>query len=334
MGNQEISSVGGHGIPLVSRGLMLALAVGLAFGQGIPAGAARTPSDPRPAAVPDRLSFDVASVKPDNSAEDPDSNFPLGAGDVYTPNGGFFSATNFPLVTYIAFAYKLRVDQTSYLLSGLPEWTSNERFDIQARCGGNPSKDEMRLMMRSLLADRFKLVVQHETRQLPVLEVVLAKPIKTGPQLQPHSNDWPCPSRLPSPSTAGRSPTQPPARAFPGGLPPLCKGIFQLPSSAPGLFHVGARNVTVQFIADYFSGVSSCGRQFLDRTGLGGNVDFNLEWKREYDGPAPPGVKSPPDMPGPTFQAALREQLGLRLQAQKAPIDVIVIDHVEHPSGN
>jgi uncharacterized protein (TIGR03435 family) len=92
--------------------------------------------------------------------------------------------------------------------------------------------------------------------------------------------------------------------------------------------------VTVQFIADYFSGVSGFGRPFLDRTGLGGDVDFNLEWKREYDGPPPPGVKSQADMAGPAFQAALREQLGLRLQAQKAPIDVIVIDHVERPSGN
>jgi hypothetical protein len=190
MGNQEISSVGGRGIPIVSRGIMFAFAIGLAFGQGRPAEAARTPSDPSPAGAPDRLSFDVASVKPDNSTEDPDSNFPLGAGDVYTPNGGFFSATNFPLVAYIAFAYKLRVDQTSYLLPELPAWTGTERFDIQARCEGNPSKDEMRLMMRSMLADRFKLVVHHETRQLPVLEVVLAKPGKTGPQLQPHSNDW------------------------------------------------------------------------------------------------------------------------------------------------
>ena len=270
---------------------MLAFAIGFAFSQGRPAESGRTPPDPRSAAVPDQSAFDVASVKPDNSAEDSDSNFPLGAGDVYTPNGGFFSAKNFPLVTYIAFAYKLRVDQTSFLLPELPKWASTERFDIQARSGGNPSKDEMRLMMRSLLADRFKLVVHHETRQLPVLEVVLAKPGKTGPQLQPHSNDWPCPSHIPPPSAAGQSPTQPSSHAFPGGLPPLCKGIFQLPSSAPGLFHVGARNVTVQFIADYFSGVSSFGRPFLDRTGLGETVDFSLEWKREYDSLPPPGVK-------------------------------------------
>ncbi len=311
-----------HVIPVVSCGAMLAFAVALAFGQGRPAGSG-----------PDQIAFDVASVKPDISAEDPESNFPLGAGDVYTPNGGFFSSKNFSLVTYIAFAFKLRVDQTPYLLPGLPEWASNERFDIQARSGGNPSKDEMRLMMRSLLADRFKLVVHHETRQLPVLEVVLTKPGKTGPQLQPHSNDWPCPSRIPPPSAAGQS-TQASAHPFPGGLPPLCKGIFELPWSAPGLFHVGARDVTVQFIANYFSGVSGFGRPFLDRTGLSGTFDFSLEWKRENDRPLAPGVQARPNVAGPTFQTALREQLGLRLQVQKAPIDVIVVDHVEHPSGN
>jgi uncharacterized protein (TIGR03435 family) len=297
-----------------TRPLLLAFVIGFAFGQG------------RPAVVPDQSAFDVASVKPNTSAEESDSNFPLGSGDVYTPNGGLFSARSFPLVAYIAFAYKLRVDQTSYLLPGLPKWANSERLDIQARSRGNPSKNEMRLMMRSLLADRFKLVVRHETRELPVLGVILAKPGTTGPQLQPHSNDWPCPNRLPAP--------QPPAHPFPGGLPPLCKGIFQLPSSAAGLWHIGARNVTVQFIADYFSGVSGLDHPFLDRTGLSGTFDFNLEWKPESNGPFPPGAPSQPDVPGSTLQAALREQLGLRLQAQKAPTDLIVIDHLEHPSGN
>jgi uncharacterized protein (TIGR03435 family) len=212
------------------------------------------------------------------------------------------------------------------LLPGLPKWANSERFDIQARSQGNPSKDEMRLMMRALLADRFKLVAHHETRQVPVLGVVLAKPGTTRAQLQPHSTDWPCPSHLPPP--------QPPAHPFPGGLPPLCKGIFELPASAAGLTHVGARDVTIQFIANYFSGASGLGHPFLDQTGLSGTFDFNLEWKREYDGPPPPGVISFPDAPGPTLQAAFREQLGLGLQAQKAPTDLIVIDHLERPSGN
>src|SRR5580692_5770822 len=89
----------------------------------------------------------------------PYSNFPLGPGDVYVQNGGLFSANNLPLVTYIFFAYKFIGNQAQYLLPQLPEWTKSEQFDIQARAAGNPGKDQMRLMMRALLADRFKLAV-------------------------------------------------------------------------------------------------------------------------------------------------------------------------------
>jgi hypothetical protein len=84
--------------------------------------------------------FEVASVKPSKSNDPPYSNFPLGPGDVYVPNGGLFSAKNFPLVTYIFFAYKIIGNQGQYLLPQLPDWTKREQFDIQARalgCGRN-----------------------------------------------------------------------------------------------------------------------------------------------------------------------------------------------------
>lgn len=84
---------------------------------------------------------------------------------------------------------------------------TTDRFDIQARAEGNPGKDQMRLMMRSLLADRFKLAIHHETRQVPAFAIVLVKPGKTGPQLQLHPNDAPCPttsSAQDSPQTAAQ----------------------------------------------------------------------------------------------------------------------------------
>ena len=127
------------------------------------------------------LSFDVASVKANKSDAQPNSNFPLGPGDVYSPNGGYFSATNFPLVTYIVFAYKIAGNQMQTLVPQLPGWVTTEKFDIQARVQGNPGKDEMRMMMRTLLAERFKLAVRMETRQAPVLAWVLLKPGTNGP---------------------------------------------------------------------------------------------------------------------------------------------------------
>src|SRR5579863_1320465 len=97
-----------------------------------------------------RLEFDVASVKLNRSNGPSRSLFPLGPGDVYVPNGGFFNATGYNLFSYILFAYKMKGNDTQFLVPQLPEWAFNDRFDIQARAAGNPSKDDMRLMMQSL----------------------------------------------------------------------------------------------------------------------------------------------------------------------------------------
>jgi len=139
-----------------------------------------------------QMAFEVASIKQNKSDAPPYSNFPLNAGGMYVPNGGLFSATNLPLVTYIFFAYNVVGNKAQFLAPQLPGCVMTERFDIQARAEGNPTKDEMRQMMRSLLADRFKLAMHTERREVPVLAFVLAKPEKTGPQLQPHAVTTPC----------------------------------------------------------------------------------------------------------------------------------------------
>src|SRR5581483_5153075 len=91
------------------------------------------------------LSFDVASVKPNKSNNPAQANIPIGPGDVYTPTGGYFNASNFPLITYIFFAYKLKGNQGQYLLDQAPDWVRSERFDIQGRAAGNPTKDDIRM---------------------------------------------------------------------------------------------------------------------------------------------------------------------------------------------
>jgi uncharacterized protein (TIGR03435 family) len=91
----------------------------------------------------------------------------MGPGNAYTPNGGHFTARNVLLVTYIAFAYKVVGEQAQSLLSSLPGWASSEKFDIIARTDGDPAKDtkdQMRLMMRSLLAECFGMVARYERR--------------------------------------------------------------------------------------------------------------------------------------------------------------------------
>ena len=295
---------------------------GPAFGQ--PAGQA--PAVRSLKAAGDKLEFDVASIKPNKSLDEPRSNFPLGPGDVYITNGGYFSATNQPLIVYISFAYKIAARQIEALQYQLPGWVTADGFDIQARASGNPTKDQMRLMMQSLLADRFNLAVHNETRQVRVYGLLLLKSGKTGPQLQPHPGGESCSTTPPSASDETTSPTV-------GGIfPTLCGGILNMPPSSPGRWRIGARNVGRGVIATALE--FPLGLPVLDRTGLRGNFDFALEWTPQPDDPLQPNSDFLPDPSGPSLLQALKEQLGLKLESQRGPAEVMVVDHFEHPSEN
>lgn len=152
------------------------------------------PPSPQLAAT-DRLEFDVASVRPNRSSNRPTTNFPIGPGDVYVPNGGVFSDINLPLIDYILFAYKITANHVPALTHQLPGWVTTDRFDIHAKTSKHDAtKDEMRRMMRSLLEDRFQLAIHSETQQVPVFGLVLARPRTTGPKLKVHPVDSVCPT--------------------------------------------------------------------------------------------------------------------------------------------
>ena len=280
-----------------------------------------------------KIEFDVASVKQNKSDDPANSNVALGPGNYYSPTGGLFSATNIPLYAYIIFAYKATANQTLDLHTQVPEWVLSDRFDIQARVNGSPTKDQMRLMMQALLADRFKLAIHNETRQLPVFALVLSKPGKTGLQLQIHSNDIPCSTDplLPPPSGSASAPSATVA----GGFPTLCGGIQPMQPSAPGRVRMGGRNVTMGLIASTLAVMpDGPDRPVLDQTGLSGTFDFTLECVRQPTGASPPGVDAQADASAPTFLEALKEQLGLKLESQTGPVDILVLDYVEEPSAN
>ncbi len=156
--------------------------------------------------------FDVVSVKQNNSDTPSTANFPLGPGDVYVTNGGYFTASGFPLATYIYFAYKIMGNDMQAVAQQLPGWVLSDRFDIQARTDGDPAKDkkdQMRLMMRALLADRFKLVSHYETRQVSVFGLGPAKAGKIGPTLQAHPSDAACTTVLSPTGGPAVAPTDP-----------------------------------------------------------------------------------------------------------------------------
>jgi uncharacterized protein (TIGR03435 family) len=275
----------------------------------------------------DRPSFAVASVKENESDRPGGMNVPL-LGDIYTPTDGIFSGIHIPLITYIYFAYNFTGNQMQLLVPRLPGWVISDHFDIEARADGNPTKAQMRLMMQSLLADRFKLAVHYETQQLPVLAAVLSKPGKTGPQLHPHSEDVACSTIPPPPPTPG-SPQS--STTITNGLPIVCGGIVAMPESAPGRMRVGGRNVPIGMIISTLAQMGGFDRSVIDQTTLTGNFDFSIEWTPQRRNP---DADPQNDDSGSQLMQALNEQLGLKLESKKGPVEVFILDHIEKPSPN
>ena len=281
----------------------------------------------------ERLEFDVSSIRQNKSDATPYSNFPISSGTMYGPTGGIFSSTNRPLVDYIVFAYKMTVSQRQDLMSQLPTWALSDGFDIQAKSENHdPTKDQMRLMMQSLLADRFKLVVHTETRRVSVFALVLARPGMTGPQLKPHAADKSCFTA--DPAVPAPDPASAPAIKLLGVWPMSCGGVNrQMSSVSPALIRAGGRNLSMQSLADSMNGLGNVNRPVVDQTGLTGNFDFVLEFAPETAIGENIG-EFQFDPGGPAFEEALKEQLGLKLDSQKGTVDDIHVDHVERPTEN
>jgi len=281
------------------------------------------------------MDFDVASVKLVDSPGRPTTNVPF-LGDAYAPTGGLFSARNTPLSVYMRFAFKdvKLAYQKGPDLAGAPDWVRTQPYDIEARAQGNPTKDQMRLMVLSLLADRFKLAVHYEKRPLPVYALVLSKAGKAGPQIKP--DDEPCSTTPNEIRTLNTAPGLPPPAERPATAPQIpCGVLIPTPASGPGLFHVAGRRVTLAFLAEMASSpITGIDRPIIDRTGLAGTYDISFEFAPRLNGPPPPGFTPARDDSGPTFTEALQDQLGLKLTPQTGPVDVLVIDHVEKPSAN
>lgn len=275
-----------------------------------------------------KMAFDVVSVRQNKSDTPPSSNVPLDPGTAYPPNGGLLSVTNTPLISYIAFAYKLNLYQMRALDQQLPKWASSAKYDVQARTSDKVTKDQMRLMMQSMLADRFHLTMHRESKDMRVYGLVLVKAGKTGPALQPHP--------------AGEACTPPPLQGHIcstctlvgstssriSGDPRPCGGLGKFPSANPGEGKVGGRALTMQFIANSLAGIGRLDRPVKDETGLSGLYDFMIEFAPTVYAPPQPGT-APPEQSGPTFIEALRSQLGLDLKSQVQPSTVLVLDHID-----
>ncbi|HEX4002139.1 MAG TPA: M56 family metallopeptidase [Candidatus Acidoferrales bacterium] len=219
-------------------------------------------------------------------------------GKAFLVRGTEFSTLNTTLSDMIAFAYDVQQKQ----IVGGPNWISSDKFDIQAKpdTPGSPNTQQVRTMLEKLLADRFQLKFHRDTKDMSAYVLTVAK---NGPKLAKSQGD-------------------------PNGLP----GLF---FSQLGVLHVV--NATM---AD-FAGVMQTAvfdRPVVDQTSLQGRWDFVLKWTPDESQFSGMGVKVPPpsdaaDAPPPLF-TAIQEQIGLKLEAGKAPVPVLVLDHVEQPSAN
>lgn len=288
--------------------------------------------------------FDVISIRPDPNDDDPPSvNVPYGPEDTYTNTGGVFRATNWPVVRLISFAYKTTTGQRDAFRASLPDWADKDGFSIEARSDNqNATKDQMRLMVRSMLAERFHLKVHYESRIVPVFAVELIKPGELGPQLRPHPADDSCSgehaavaprpaapadgAEAPAPAAPARERSYP---VLPGGFPLRCGTYVNMPPTQPYLRHEGGRNLTMTQIVSTFTGMGNLGRPAVDQTGLTGTFDWVMEFLDEREGHTPP-----PDAEGLHFQQALAKQNGLKLVPSRQPVELLLVDHLEHPSSN
>lgn len=281
----------------------------------------------------EKLEFEVASVKLNKSGtKDFYANFPLGPGDVYFPNGGSFVATNFPLIVYINFAYRITSNQAPALRKHLPDWVLTEHYDITAKTEKHDAtKNDMRAMMRSLLAERFHLQIHSEDEEQAVYGLTLVKPQTPGPRLQPHPHGEPCAH---APEEVDHSKPRPALYVGQSVYPELCGGVLGDDGKTPGTLALAARDVSMSLIASTIVGPGGIDRAVVDRTGLPGTWDFLLEFAPERRPEPGDSASQPLDSAGPGIEQALKEQLGLKLVPEKAPVQVWVVDHIEHASEN
>lgn len=265
---------------------------------------------------PGSPSFEVASVKPHGSVDQTSSS-------VVQP-GGRYTATNATLRMLMRTAYGAHDDQ----IVGGPNWTTSERFDIVGKAEGNrPTstfRDQARLMLRQLLADRFKLALHHEIRDISIYALVIARRDgKLGPQLRP-SNAADC--------TATKAPN-PAASSAPN---PNTPGVIQFDSLSCGAGfsrqgHLAARTTIFSTLVTGLSNWTD--RVVFDHTALAGTFDWDLQWMPEpLTAELPNAASDRPSDAGISLFTALQEQLGLKLESTKGPVDVLVIDHVEQPT--
>lgn len=284
-----------------------------------PDGGLGVSSAPAPASSASQKTFEVASIRPGRKFFFKGGDFLDPVNKEAPPKGGLFS-WNVPVGYMVFFAYDIRSSQLrGGMWKQLPKWAQDESYAVEARADGNPSREDVREMVRSLLAERFKLVVHAGTHDGQVNALTVIKP---GLRLKPHVEGAACDQTL-TPATGLSSPYPYPSYS---NYPVKC-GIFD---REMGKFQrrIEMVDVTMAQIADTLSGHSPL--PVVDSTGLTGHYDAYLDYGPDV---LPPDTDLAAEVGSPV-SIGLEKQLGLKLVKQNAMIDYFTIDHIEKPSEN
>jgi bla regulator protein blaR1 len=264
-----------------------------------------------------KLEFEVASVRLNDKWKFADPGYSLDSDDNYVPGQGLFIA-DAPLPSFIAFAYKL--DQLHSMIANLPKWANEQTYEIRARVPGTPSKDQVRLMMRALLVERFQLAMHFEKQEKPALALTLIKPGMLGPGLHRHDEVAGC--------KVSGNPPKPEGRI--SGLDWLPCNQYLALDRPDGAIFAAARNTTMRQLCAFLSNVGGYGRTVVDQSGITGPIDFGIEFTKPKQDADVQRAASPVG----TLDEALKDQLGVKLTRVKASLDIPIVDQVSAPKEN
>lgn len=283
--------------------------------------------------------FDAASIKP---APPPTSNMirVMMRGGPGSDDPGRVDWMNVSLRQMITTAFNVK----DYQLQG-PDWLNTERFDVTAKVPANSTKEQYRLMIQKLLADRFKMTVHHESKEHAVLALVVAKGGSKLKESDPNDTSGFAPMAMRGGDGAVRMTAPPPPPPPPGGAgtgpgrgAPGRGGMMM-----SGLGHLQAKKMAIDGLANMLSNLT--GKPVIDQTELKGSYDFTLDYDpASVSGPMMMGGMPPPPGEGgeggrgpgasepsssPDIYAAVQQELGLKLESRKLPLDNVIVDHIE-----
>jgi uncharacterized protein (TIGR03435 family) len=230
-----------------------------------------------------------------------------------------FSRNNITLSLLLVYAHQM----SEFQIVGGPDWVRERRYDVLAKADSRPTADQMRMMVRRLLAERFSLKTHIETRELPRYALMMARTDRRlGPKLQPSKYD--CPAIVAARGPDYRPPTGPPQP----GDPPRCALMGRVGGGSQTTIMEGQPMPAIAKLLQ-----PQAGRVVVDKTGLTGTYDVELETEPQVVPGIPANAFGVP-REGLSLFTALPEQLGLKLESERGPVDVLVIDSVELPMPN